>query len=190
MALVCQGIGHESRVLSQDIDWTAIKALADAHGLSAIVLDGVNGLSGLNSLSNGAATLSDAGGKLNDATAKISSGAEQLQNGTSSLYNGANELEGGTKVLVNGINSLSDGSKKLVDGSGELVDGIKKFNMDGIDKICNLVNNDGKSLIKRIEKLEELSKNYDTFASDEKRDNIQFISIMDNISKADIEKKK
>lgn len=29
------------------IDWTAIKALADMHGLSAIVLDGVNGLSGL-----------------------------------------------------------------------------------------------------------------------------------------------
>lgn len=54
LALVRQGIGHESRVLSQDIDWTVIKALADAHGLSAIVLDGVNGLSGLSSLSNSA----------------------------------------------------------------------------------------------------------------------------------------
>lgn len=47
MALVRQGIGHESRVPSQVIDWTAIKALADMHGLSAIVLDGVNGLSAL-----------------------------------------------------------------------------------------------------------------------------------------------
>jgi len=47
LALVRQGIGHESCVLSQEIDWTAIKALADTHGLSAIVLDGVNGLSGL-----------------------------------------------------------------------------------------------------------------------------------------------
>ena len=54
MALVRQGIGHESRVLSQDIDWTAIKALADTHGLSAIVLDGVNVLSGLSSLSSSA----------------------------------------------------------------------------------------------------------------------------------------
>ncbi len=51
-ALVRQGIGHESRVLSQEIDWTSIKALADAHGLSAIVLDGVNGLSGLSGLSS------------------------------------------------------------------------------------------------------------------------------------------
>jgi len=42
LALVRQGIGHESRVLSQDIDWTVIKALADAHGLSAVVLDGIN----------------------------------------------------------------------------------------------------------------------------------------------------
>ena len=42
LALVRQGIGHESRVLSQDIDWTAIKALADTHGLSAVVLEGVD----------------------------------------------------------------------------------------------------------------------------------------------------
>jgi hypothetical protein len=42
LALVRQGIGHESRVLSQEIDWTAIKALADAHGLSAIILDALN----------------------------------------------------------------------------------------------------------------------------------------------------
>ena len=42
MALVRLGLGHESRVLSQDIDWTVIKALADAHGLSAVVMDGIN----------------------------------------------------------------------------------------------------------------------------------------------------
>ena len=49
MALVSQGIGHESRVLSQEIDWTAIKALADTHGLSAVVLDGLNEVSKSNS---------------------------------------------------------------------------------------------------------------------------------------------
>lgn len=47
LALVRQGLGHECCVLSQEFDWTAIKALADTHGLSAVVLDGVNGLSGL-----------------------------------------------------------------------------------------------------------------------------------------------
>lgn len=41
-ALVRQGIGHESRIPSQEIDWTAIKALADTHGLPAIILDALN----------------------------------------------------------------------------------------------------------------------------------------------------
>ena len=44
MALVRQGFGHESRALSQEVDWTAIKALADTHGLSAIVLDSIEHL--------------------------------------------------------------------------------------------------------------------------------------------------
>ena len=47
--MVRQGIGHESRVLFQEIDWTDIKALADAHGLSAVVLDGLNEVSKSNS---------------------------------------------------------------------------------------------------------------------------------------------
>jgi len=42
LSVVRQGIGHESRVLFQEIDWPAIKALADAHGLSAIILDALN----------------------------------------------------------------------------------------------------------------------------------------------------
>ena len=42
LALARLGIGHESYVLSKEIDWTAVKALADVHGLSAIVLDGID----------------------------------------------------------------------------------------------------------------------------------------------------
>ena len=41
LALIRLGIGYESCSLSQEIEWSAIKALADAHGLSAIVLDGL-----------------------------------------------------------------------------------------------------------------------------------------------------
>lgn len=42
LALVRLGTGHESCVLSYEIDWTAIKALADAHGLTAVILDALN----------------------------------------------------------------------------------------------------------------------------------------------------
>lgn len=145
---------------------------------------------GLSVLSNGASSLSKAGEQLNSATKQISSGATELQEGTDSLLNGTNELAKGTGTLVDGINSLSDGSQKLVDGSGTLLDGIKRFNKEGIDNICNLINNNGKNLIRRIEKLEELSNEYTTFASEEKRDNIQFISIMDSMSKADVNRDK
>ena len=44
MALVRLGVGHTSYVPPYSVDWTAIKALADKHGLSGIVLDGIDKL--------------------------------------------------------------------------------------------------------------------------------------------------
>lgn len=43
LQLVRLGIGTSKNVkISNDIDWVAVKALADAQGLTAIVLDGLN----------------------------------------------------------------------------------------------------------------------------------------------------
>lgn len=42
LALVRQGIGHSARFPYKEVDWPAIKALANRHGLSAIVLDGID----------------------------------------------------------------------------------------------------------------------------------------------------
>lgn len=44
LALVRLGIGHEGGGLSKEIDWISIKALADTHGLSAIIVDGIGRL--------------------------------------------------------------------------------------------------------------------------------------------------
>ena len=41
LSLVCQGIGHMTVPLQKQVDWTVIKTMADAHGLSAVVLDGL-----------------------------------------------------------------------------------------------------------------------------------------------------
>lgn len=59
LSLVRLGIGHQSVPSSGfqvpgEIDWVKLKALAEQHGLSAVVLDGVNGLNGLSSFSNSA----------------------------------------------------------------------------------------------------------------------------------------
>ena len=145
---------------------------------------------GLDSLSAGTTELYGASSQLNIASNKIKDGAYVLKNGTADLAIGATKLYNGSDDLVNGITTLSDGTVKLADGSQTLVDGIKKFNDEGIDEICNLVNNEGKSLIKRIEKLEELSRNYTQFASDKTRDDIHFFNIMDIISTADTDKSK
>ena len=39
------GIGHDHSGFPNEVDWPAIKALANQHGLSAIVLDGIEYLS-------------------------------------------------------------------------------------------------------------------------------------------------
>ena len=44
LSLVCLGIGHRPDALPQDIDWDATQALANAQGLRAVVLDGIEEL--------------------------------------------------------------------------------------------------------------------------------------------------
>ncbi len=41
LRLVCLGIGHSARFQTTAVNWAAIKALAERHGLSAVVLDGI-----------------------------------------------------------------------------------------------------------------------------------------------------
>lgn len=158
-------------------------------GSSDLVTGSSKIASGIDTLNTGASQLSTASGKLNKAAKKISSGASDLQDGTSSLTKGTKKLSKGANTLNTGVSTLSDGSKKLVKGSGELLDGIRQFNTKGISKIYNLVNVDARNLVRRIEALEDLSKNYSTFASDTKRDSIQFITVMDSISTSTDSKK-
>ncbi len=42
LGLVRLGIGHEASAISESVDWSKVKALAERHGLSAVVLDGLN----------------------------------------------------------------------------------------------------------------------------------------------------
>ncbi len=42
LEIIRTGIGHGSNTFTETIDWTTIKDLADAHGLSAIVLDSID----------------------------------------------------------------------------------------------------------------------------------------------------
>ena len=109
---------------------------------------------------------------------KLNSGVNQLVNGSESLQTGAEKLASGASDLQNGTNSLAE-------GSAELKDGIQQFNEDGIKKLCNLINGDVKSVADRAEKLNELSKEYNSFTMLDKNaeGEVKFIMITDQIKK-------
>ena len=97
------------------------------------------------------------------------------------LNEGLTPLTAGLKELNKGASQLKDGTKQLNDGATKLSDGIVKFDNEGIRKISNFVNGDLQNLVTRGKKLEQLANEYDRFNSDEKREDISFISIVDSI---------
>jgi len=107
------------------------------------------------------------------------------------LNEGITPLDNGVKELDKGVGSLKDGTNALREGTVALYDGINTFNDKGIKKITNVVDGDLKNVKIRLEKLKELSDEYNTFASEEERDAIKFISIIDSIkvSEKDEDKK-
>lgn len=159
--------------------------LAGANALSA----GVGEIkTGANSLAVGISQVGEGATNLAAGAGQLSEGAESLKYGTSSLASGADELsegavklKNGSSLVVDGLGKLADGSKQLVEGSETLANGIKQFNQEGISKISELINK-GKNLVRKIERLQNLSNEYTSFASRESRDEIKFISITDGIT--------
>ena len=112
------------------------------------------------------------------AQSNVISSMTTLSNGLGTLSNGLEQINNGASDLQNGTNSLAE-------GSAELKDGIQQFNEDGIKKLCNLINGDVKSVADRAEKLNELSKEYNSFTMLDKdaEGEVKFIMITDQIKK-------
>ena len=94
------------------------------------------------------------------------------------------ELTNGLENIDNGVSTLSVGANKLDNGALELATGVKTFNEQGISKINNLVNGDLKNLATRIEKMNELAKEYNNYAGiqDGMNGEVKFIMIIDSSS--------
>lgn len=101
----------------------------------------------------------------------------------STLGNGLNQLASGLSELNNGATTLANGTTQINDGATTLADGIKTFNEEGIKKICNYINGDAKDLTTRVEKLTELSKEYNNFTmlDGENSGEVKFIMIIDAV---------
>ncbi len=101
------------------------------------------------------------------------------------LGNGLNQLTSGLSQLNEGATTLADGTNQVNEGATTLAEGIKTFNEEGIKKICNYINGDVKNLTTRVEKLTELSKDYNNFTMlDGNNDaEVKFIMVIDAVKK-------
>ena len=99
------------------------------------------------------------------------------------LGEGLDQLTNGLSNLKEGTNSLQEGSTRLKEGSDSLAKGIAEFHEKGIKKICDYLNGDVKEIQEKVEKLTELSKEYNNFTmlSGENNGSVKFIMIMDAI---------
>lgn len=116
--------------------------------------------------------------KMSEGTATLNSGSTQLKQGLNTLDVGGSKLEAASNQLTEGANTFSEGATTLAEG-------ITTFNEEGIDKICDYINGDLKDISARLEKLQELSEEYNNFTmlNDGNKGNVKFIMIMDSIKK-------
>ena len=118
---------------------------------------------------------------MSNGTASLENGVNELANGSMTLANGTGDLSAGAKQLSEGTTSLVDGTNQLKEGSVQLAEGIHKYNVEGISKITKFINGDLYNLKTRVQRVEQLSKDYNKFNSDKERDEVKFISIIDSI---------
>ena len=152
-------------------------------GISAIssgfdsITDGTTKLiKGSNDLKSGTSTLSQGTAKLQSGVGTLASGSKELKTGLNTLNSSSDKLNTANKQLLEGANTISDGAKTLAEG-------ISTFDKDGINKIVSFVNGDVKNLQTRIEKLQELANEYDSFAGkdEEAEGTTKFIFVVDSI---------
>ena len=138
-------------------------------GMTAILAELNKGLTeantGLTSLSS---ALDDANNKidvktLNEKLTALQSGVSALNNGSKLFSNGLSTLSDSTDTIESATTQLSDATDTINDGMNTLSESLAKFDEEGIQKIVNLVNGDVKSLESKLNRLSELSKEYDTF---------------------------
>lgn len=110
---------------------------------------------------------------------------KQVATQMTALGDGLEQLTSGLGALNDGTTSLQSGANELNEGANTLANGIKTFNEDGIKKICDYMNGDMKDISERVDKLIELSKEYDNFTmlNGENNGSVKFIMIMDAIKK-------
>ena len=149
-----------------------------SSGFDAITDGTTELIAGSNELKNGTSTLSQGTSKLQTGVSTLASGSKELKTGLSTLNSSSNKLNSANKQLLEGANTISDGAKTLAEG-------ISEFDKEGINKIVSMVNGDVKDLQTRVEKLQDLANEYNSFAGkdEEAEGTTKFIFVVDSLKK-------
>lgn len=149
-----------------------------SSGFDAITDGTTELIAGSNELKNGTSTLSQGTSKLQTGVSTLASGSKELKTGLSTLNTSSDKLNSANKQLLEGASTISDGAKTLAEG-------ISEFDKEGINKIVSMVNGDVKDLQTRIEKLQDLANEYDSFAGkdEEAEGTTKFIFVVDSLKK-------
>lgn len=114
---------------------------------------------------------------------QLAQGTEQLATASSQINDGIVTLNESTQQLAQASTQLNDASVQISDGAKQLYDGIAMFNNEGIRVLTSKVNNDVRGISVRLDKLMELSKEYNNFSNidSSSKGDLRFIMISDAI---------
>lgn len=154
---------------------------------------------GIHQITEGIKTVEGKTGELTAGATSLYQGTKALKEGTNSLTKGSNEMKQGLNTLDNSTKQLASANNSLVDGAGTIADGtialqqgMKIFNEQGIGTIVSYINGNVKDLANRVEKLIELSNEYNNFTllnNEQMQGEVKFIMIVDSIKQKDEEEK-
>ena len=128
--------------------------------------------------------------KTNEAVIAKITPTETSQAQITALEKGLQKISAGTKALEENLATLTNSTKELPsslqtlkNGTQSLAEGATKFDTEGIQKVCNLINGDVKNISKRVEKLNELSNEYNNFGmiSEGNSGEVKFVMIVDSL---------
>lgn len=161
-------------------------------GMKEIQVGNENLTNGLTQLEEGTTTLASKTEELKQGADTLYKGSLTLSNGTKKISQGSNQIKQGlntldtsTTKLTIADNQLTEATTTIKEGANSLYEGILKFNNEGIKPICNALGGDLKDVTKRINKLGELSLEYNNYTMLEEKEegSVQFILLSDSIKK-------
>lgn len=124
-------------------------------------------------------TLKNMNNKLNSLLVPLKNALNATFTGSTKLKTGLEDLKKGMNKLYDGSTSLNNGIIELSKASNNLSKGASEFNKQGINKLNNYVNTI-KFYSNKLEALQNLSKNYNGFTSNNST-STHFISTVKSI---------